>query len=148
MRKFAEIFKEVVIAIGDAPDIKGWEPGLPEWDWIPDGLSVEQGWAYKASKFIPPTHHAWEVSDFTEAIQSALDAWAQERNYDGILSLCSYANSTNSKFNAEGKCGVTARDSAWAYAYGYLHDVETGKRPLMSPAELLKELPPFKWPES
>ena len=39
---------------------------------------------------------------FTAAIQSHLDAWAQTRNYDGIMSACTYATSTVEKFRAEG----------------------------------------------
>ena len=86
------------------------------------------------------------VASYTAAIQAHLDATAQARNYDGILSLASYVTSKNATFAAEGQAGVGFRDACWAYAYQLLADVEGGKRAMPTVAELLAELPVMVWP--
>jgi len=85
-------------------------------------------------------------SRLTSAIQSMLDDKAKERNYDSILSLCTYATSTAAKFSAEGQAGVSWRDEVWAKGYSILADVEAGTRSIPTESELLSELPDFVWP--
>jgi hypothetical protein len=82
----------------------------------------------------------------TRAVQSHLDREAQERNYDGILSLCTYATSVNPKFAAEGQAGVEWRDAVWAKCYEILTDVQAGTRPAPTAEHLISELPTFAWP--
>jgi hypothetical protein len=94
-----------------------------------------------------PEPKPWVINDYVVAVQKALDDWAKTRNYDGILSLCSYATSTIEKFRTEGQRGVAVRDMSWASAYQYLADVNSGKRPLIAPDDLVAELAPlFVWP--
>ena len=85
-------------------------------------------------------------SRLTSAIQSMLDETAKERGYDNILSLCTYATSTNAKFAAEGQAAVEWRDEVWAKGYAILADVESGARAIPTVDELLAELPNFVWP--
>ena len=85
-------------------------------------------------------------SRLTSAIQSMLDDKAKERNYDSILSLCSYATSPTAKFSDEGQAGVSWRDEVWAKGYAILADVESGSRAIPTVDELLAELPDFAWP--
>ena len=82
----------------------------------------------------------------TDAMQSHLDQTAQERGYDGILSLCSYATSANARFGPEGQAGVTFRDAVWAYGYQIIAEVQAGTRPVPSAAELVAALPSIVWP--
>ena len=77
----------------------------------------------------------------TDAMQAHLDQTAQERGYDGILSLCSYATSANARFGPEGQAGVTFRDAVWAYGYAVIAEVESGARPVPTVEELLAALP-------
>jgi hypothetical protein len=79
--------------------------------------------------------------------QQRLDAWAQERNYDGILSLCTYATSSVPKFAIEGQRGVDNRDATWAKLYEMMAEVEAGTRPKPAGfADIEPELPVLSWP--
>ncbi len=95
----------------------------------------------------PPTPERI-LAAFTAAIQRHLDAFAQTRNYDGILSAATYATSTVPKFAAEGRYAVEARDAAWATACAILAEVESGSRPMPGIEEVIAELPPLAWPEA
>ena len=81
------------------------------------------------------------------ATQFRLDSFAQTRNYDGILSACTYATSTNDKFRIEVQYCVEVRDSTWAKLYQIMSDVEQGIRPMpQNYEEIEQELPPLIWP--
>jgi hypothetical protein len=87
-------------------------------------------------------------SEIVTATQNRLDDFARTRNYDGVLSLCTYATSTNSKFKSEGEYGVEARDATWATLYEIMTEVEAGTRPMPSGyADIEAELPALVWPE-
>ena len=85
-------------------------------------------------------------SRLTSVIQTMLDEKAQERNYDNILSLCTYATSPTVKFADEGQAAIKWRDEVWAKGYAILADVESGSRAIPTESELLSELPSFVWP--
>lgn len=82
-----------------------------------------------------------------DATQQRLNEFARTRNYDGILSACTYATSTVPKFNGEGQYCVEARDSTWASLYAMLAEVEAGTRPMPTGfADVESELPALAWP--
>lgn len=85
-------------------------------------------------------------SSIEQAVQNRLDSFAKERNYDGILSACTYATSTVPKFQTEGQCCVNSRDSTWAVCYQILADVQAGARPMPTLEQVLSELPQLTWP--
>lgn len=84
-------------------------------------------------------------NNIVSVVQSNLDNFAKQKNYDSILSLCSYASSTIQKFKSEGQLGVSLRDSTWDKLYQILADVESGKRDIPTIDEILSELPALVW---
>lgn len=89
---------------------------------------------------------ALTAADFTVAVQAHLDATARTRNYDSILSACTYATSSNATFAAEGLAAVAWRDAVWAYCYAELAKVQAGARSVpASTSAFIAELPTIAW---
>lgn len=89
------------------------------------------------------------VNSIVLQTQNRLDDFAKTHNYDGILSLATYATSTVPKFQAEGQYGVEARDATWAKLYEIIGEVESGARPMPEGyTEIEPELPQLAWPEA
>ena len=79
--------------------------------------------------------------------QQRLDDFARTRNYASMISLCTYATSTNPRFSGEGQYGVEVRDATWAKLYEILAEVESGIRPIPANYEGIEpELPALDWP--
>ena len=77
----------------------------------------------------------------TDAVQAALDNFAKTRGYDGIMSACSYSNSTDAQFKLEADYCIQLRDTTWRMGYAILAEVKAGNRPVPSVEELIAELP-------
>lgn len=86
------------------------------------------------------------IQSLTSAVQSHLDSTVKVRGYDGIMSLCTYATSTNPAFAAEGQAGVAWRDAVWAKCYEVMQAVLSAQRQAPSTEQLIAELPTFTWP--
>jgi hypothetical protein len=80
------------------------------------------------------------VQQYTDAVQSHLDAKAQERNYDNIVSACSYAGAPN-PFQADGSAFVAWRGDVWAACYQIMGEVQGGQHGAPTIADLIAELP-------
>lgn len=86
------------------------------------------------------------IAEVTEAVQKRLDDFAKTRNYDGILSACTYATDPNPTFAAEGQYCVTVRSQTWATLYTIMAEVESGVRPMPSKfADIEADLPVLTW---
>jgi hypothetical protein len=101
---------------------------------------------------IPPTPSVPTVNELiasiTRAVQRHLDTTAQSHGYDGILSLSSYAVSTDPIFAVEGAAGAAWRDTCWRLCADALAEVEAGTRAMPTPEEGVSELPPMLWPSA
>lgn len=95
----------------------------------------------------PPTQEEIQ-KQLSDTVQAALDDFAKTRLYDGIMSACSYANSTDAKFKSEAEYCISLRDTTWRTAYGILDEVKAGSREIPTAEELLAELPvsTAEWP--
>lgn len=86
-------------------------------------------------------------ADVVRETQQRLDDFARTRNYDGILSACTYSDSLVQKFRNEGQYCLAQRDATWAKLYEMLAEVEAGTRPMpTSYADVEPELPVLAWP--
>jgi hypothetical protein len=94
----------------------------------------------------PPT--AEEIQALvTIATQARLDSFARTRNYDGILSACTYKDSSVEQFAADGAYAMAARDATWAALYALLLEVEAHTKPMpTSFADVEPLLPDLVWP--
>jgi hypothetical protein len=102
---------------------------------------------FKSAAVLEAQRIASVKSQLTSAVQAHLDTTAQERKYDNINSLCTYATSTNAKFKAEAQQAVEWRDQVWAYCYAELDKVLSGQRTTPTTEVLITELPVLTWPE-
>lgn len=94
--------------------------------------------------YVPTTEDI--VNGYIEDVQFYLDSTAQERGYDGIMSLATYKGSKVAKFAKEGAAGADWRDEVWSKCYEILDAVKAGTRTGMPTAEqLILELPVFTW---
>ena len=86
-------------------------------------------------------------TEIANRVQQRLDSFAQTRNYDNILSACTYATSKIPKFQAEGQACVDMRDTAWNILYSLIAEVALGTKPMPnSYTDIESLLPPLIWP--
>jgi len=110
------------------------------------------GYSYDGEAFTAPEPDLAQIAARTQAeivaaTQLRLDTFAQTRNYDGILSACTYATSSVPKFAAEGQYCVDARDATWATLYTIMGEVLAQTRPMPeSFADIVADLPVLVWP--
>jgi len=82
------------------------------------------------------------VGDYTQAVQAHLDRVAQSWGYDSIYTAATYADEPAVRvFSDEGKALRAWRSRVWAAARQTLADVQAGKTPLPTVAELIASLP-------
>lgn len=122
------------------PNVMFGEAALPSMGWLP---------------YVPPPPPAPSAEELEKrlidgivaATQSRLDSFAKTRNYDGILSACTYATSSIPKFAEEGQYAVNARDTTWATLYSYMAEVKAGTKPVPSGfSDVEPILPALYWP--
>lgn len=117
--------------------LAGFEPAMTAWDN-----------AYAAAHQPPPAPTPAQIREqIVIDTQTHLDVFAQTREYDNMLSLCTYATSTVEKYRIEGQYGVDARDATWEALYQIFDEADAGKRPEpTSFADVVGDLPALAWP--
>ena len=82
------------------------------------------------------------IERFRSAIQSWMDGEAVKLGYDSVLSACSYINTGNPKFDAEGEGFRKWRSAVWERGYELIDEVIAGQREVPDdPAEVIALLP-------
>jgi hypothetical protein len=110
------------------------------------GYVVERDEYYEVVAIPPHVPTAEEIQKMlTDGVQAYMDTKAQERGYDNIHTACSYANSTDEVFKAEGTACLAWRDSVWRKCYNILDEVKTGKRAIPTFEEVIAALPVLAW---
>lgn len=119
---------------------------------IPDGYYAMMlgGWQLiEGDKPIyppPPTPQQIQEAIIIDT-QKRLDDFARTRNYDNILSACTYSTSSITKFQVEGQYCVDMRDQTWSKLYEMLAEVIGGTRPIPTSFSVIEsELPVLEWP--
>lgn len=93
----------------------------------------------------PPT-----AADYSRALRIMLDAKAQERQYDGILTAVTYLDDPNPAYAAEAAALKAWRSAVWTYSLAALANVQAGTRDAPTVEDFLAEVTaacPFSWPE-
>jgi len=87
-----------------------------------------------------------KLQPYKNAVQRLLDSTAIAKGYDSILSMCTYANSTNASWAAEGQAAVNWRDACWNESLVQMGNyLATGNKPSME--DFLAAMPTPVWPE-
>lgn len=134
------VFDELTHSLRELPPVETDGRWMQQWEVLP--LPAEKVAANQAA-----AAQALQQS-IVDATQRRLDEFARTRNYDGILSACTYATSTIPKFTAEGQYAVQARDATWAALYQFLADVQADKQPVPTGFEDVEPLlPELEWPQ-
>ena len=121
---------------------------LEEIDWQEGKPSEERRFQIVANAPFLETPEQIQAR-YTGMVQNALDAFARTRGYDGIMSACSYASSTDGQFRAEAEYCIRLRDRTWRKGYEVLDAVKSGAMPLPNEEAFLALLPvsAAQWPE-
>lgn len=119
---------------------------LPESDgtMIPSS-NAAIGQVYQNGQFITPPPKPLTEDEFIATVQQHLDAEAKTHGYDNILSLCTYATSTDPTYAAEGQAGINWRDAVWQACFTLLADVTANTRPMPTDESFLEEFPVMEW---
>lgn len=115
---------------------------------------IDNKW-YIQFEVIPMTEKEIELTnlnfrlDIIEGTKGRLNQFANTKDYDNIMSLCTYSSSTNPVYKIEGEYGIKARDDTWNKVYEILADVDAGLRTMPTGFEqIVSELPILEWPEN
>jgi hypothetical protein len=81
-----------------------------------------------------------------QAVKAHLNATVLARDYDSIVSACTYATSSVPSYQADGQACVNWRDAVWPAVYTILAEVQAGNRAIPTAEELIAELPELVWP--
>lgn len=118
-----------------------------------DNDRIEQGfdgaWYLKGKAPTPPSE--WLIERFRSAIQTWMDGEAVKLGYDSVLSACSYINTGNPKFDAEGEGFRQWRSAVWERGYQLIDEVIAGQREVPDdPADVIALLPELfiQYPEA
>lgn len=114
------------------------DPILENGEWV-------QGWTVRA---LTQDEIKQKIEMHKEILQAAvtdhMNAVARQKNYDSILSACTYAAFDN-PFKDDGLKAIAWRSAVWVKCYEVLDFVQAGLREIPTAEELIAELPEMEW---
>lgn len=118
------------------------DPENTDWQtyqqWLADGNTPDAAPAPTITQLIAAN---------TSALQAEMDRQAAEKNYDNIVSACSYAaQPVGAPFQAEGAAFLAWRSDVWVRAYATLAQVQAGTATMPTPQEAVAQMPPLVLP--
>jgi hypothetical protein len=138
----------------------GWYPYIPTSPPTYNIMTERRVQNYSLSGSVVVT--GWQVIPFTaeeqaervaqiiqtlgKAVKAHLDATVQAKDYDSIISACTYATSSVARHRDDGLACVNWRDAVWLEVYMIMDQVEAGTRPVPTIEALIAELPELVWP--
>jgi len=112
-----------------------------------DGTGVAADWQVVSLSPEEQAERAQQtIRALGQTVKDHLNATVQARDYDSIVSACTYATSAVPSYQADGQACVNWRDAVWPYVYQVLDDVQAGTRAIPTAEELIAELPELVWP--
>lgn len=137
-------------------EVTAWKPYDKETQkLVPCTPYIEDGYVYTIEvQDKTPEEIAEELNsknlklqkEIVDSTQFRLDQFARTKNYDGILSACTYATDPSLTFSAEGQRCVDLRSNTWSTLYTILAEVQAGTRPIPSGyADIEPDLPSLTW---
>lgn len=79
-------------------------------------------------------------------VKGRLDDFAKSKQYDNILSACSYVNDSNQKYHNEAVQCINLRSLTWDKFSKIMDDIKLGIRPIPnSSLDIENELPKLEW---
>lgn len=134
----SEEFERLQLEMALTCEANGW--------CMEDGYDGDRRYLIINPPFVPaPPSEAEIQAQLTKVVQNYMDKTVQARGYDNIHTACSYANSTDHIFAAEGQACLAWRDKVWRKCYDILAEVKAGTREIPTVEELIAELPALKW---
>ncbi len=123
----------------------GYKQGL---DIINDEIV---SWPYSAPK---PTPEELDVlvaaysfySKAKDYVQKTLESTAQQKGYDTVLSMCSYATSTNLQWKEEAEAFIFWRDTIMLNAVNVFNELLSNPSNVPDFEDFKSQLPTINWP--
>lgn len=123
-------------------EVRDSEPTLVDGVWTL-GKSYELLTDNEKQAYIKQQSRVYELK-----VQKHMDEKVAEREYDSMISACTYATSSNPKYGPEGQACLQWRDAVWDKCYQVLAEVQAGTRQPPEIQELIDELPELVWPQT
>ena len=116
-------------------------------EYLFDGTRVTADWQVVPLSPEEQAERAQQtIQTLGQAVKAHLDATVQARDYDSIISACTYATSSVARYRDDGLACVNWRDAVWLEVYMIMAQVEAGTRPIPTVEALFAELPELVWP--
>ena len=142
MNRYAIIENSLVINIAIADPEFAISQG-----WIACNDDVTIGWNYINNLFTPPAPVYLTFDELNNDTQQRLDNFATTKGYKDIVSVCTYATSTNPQYKSDADYCVLARDATWEQLYLIFAEINQGTRPMPTDYDQIAvDLPVLAWP--